>query len=241
MVGIMPSVITRDEAEQIAEQWVRDSCPPDVDLAPVVHEFDLGYVVWGRRPPGEPPLFGASRGIIDRETGELSVWPSLPLDMVVDEYRLRRSLRPVPQFTWHPTDQARRDLRRRPAPTNITHLTIGDETLIVRSVKGDDAPNHHPLVRDFLADELPREYRERGYDRCSEAAAFSDALHAADARRDSPITLEEARTALFAAASLVTYRVRERGDAVAGVTAPPCISCALLAQHFGFGLDNALR
>jgi len=36
---------------------------------------------------------------------------------------------------------------------------------------------------------------------------------------------------------MVTYRVRESGDPVAGESGPPCISCALLGQHFGFLLQ----
>ncbi len=231
-------MITREEAEQIAEKWVGDSAPPNVTLIPAVHEFDLGYVVWGRQPPDSPPLFGAGRGIIDRETGELTLWPSLPVAVVVEQFRTRRAQRPPTPRTWDPADQARRDLRRVATPTNVTHLTLTDRLLVARSVKGDYEPHHHRLVREFLFAELEPEHRQRGYDRCSEAAALSDALHAEDARRaaaaEPPITFEEARSDLFGGADMVTYRVRESGDPVAGQTGPPCISCALLARHFGF-------
>jgi hypothetical protein len=196
--------------------------------------------VWARQPEGEPPVIGAGRGIIDRRTGELSVWPSLPVDMVVKQYRERQATRPATLWTWDPADQARWDLRHVATPTNISHLRLADELLIARSVKGDDPPHHHPLVIDFFRHVLAPEYRERGYERCSEAAALSDALHAEDSRRrlagDPAITLEEARDVIFAGADLVTYRVRESGDPVAGMTTPPCLSCAMLLRHFGFEL-----
>jgi len=234
-------MITRDEAEQIAEQWVAESAPPEATLTAEVYEFDLGYVVWGQQPPTEPPLFGANRGIIDRETGEMSVWPSLPVDMIIKRYRAKRVHEPQTRWTWDPAGQARWDLQHVATPTNSTHLTMVGRTVVSRSVKSADEPNHHRLVRDFQRDELAPEYRERGYERCSEAAAFSDALHAEDARRvaadQRPITLEEARTQLFAGASIVTYRVREPGDPAGGQTAPPCVSCAVLAAHFGFQLS----
>ncbi|KWX05144.1 hypothetical protein TH66_04310 [Carbonactinospora thermoautotrophica] len=120
-------------------------------------------------------------------------------------------------------------------------MTIGGRLLRVRSKKGDGELNHHPLVREFL-EALPVEYRERGYDRCAEAAALSDALHEEDARRRAaglpPITLEEARTAFFRGANVVTYRVREPGDPVGGQDGPPCLSCLLLLRYFGFQLPQ---
>ncbi len=234
-------MITREEAGQIAEKWVAESAPPDVPLAAMVHEFDLGYVVWGRQPPGSPPLVGAGRGIIDKETGDLSVWPSLPVELVIGQFRRRRADQPPAPRTNDPAVQARRDLRRVATPANVTHLTLADRQLVVRSVKGDVEPHHHRLVREFHASGLVPEHRARGYDRCSEAAALSDALHAEDARRTatgrSPITVEQARAELFAGAGVVTYRVREREDAVAGQVGLPCVSCALLARYLGLELS----
>ena len=184
---------------------------------------------------------GAGRGIIDRSTGELSVWPSLPVEMVIADYRKRQAARPPTTWTWDPAEQARWDLRHVATPTNVSHLRLTDRLVISRSVKGDAEPRHHRLVHDFFRTGLTVEFRERGYDRCSEAAALSDALHAEDARRNSvgdpAITLEEAGTRLFGGTDMVTYRVRESGDPVAGTTTPPCLSCAMLLRHFGFGLE----
>jgi hypothetical protein len=232
--------ITREEADQIAAKWVADSATPQQPLTPAVREFDLGYVVWGQPPAGAPPILGAGRGIIDRETGELSTWPSLPIDTIIEQFRERRAERPPAARTQDPADQVRRDLRRAVTPATMTVLTLSDTVVSARSIKGDVEPNHHQLVRQFL-DELPVEHRERGYDRCSEAAALSDALHLEDARRESageaPITFEEAHDQLFGEAGMITYRVREPGDRVAGESTPPCISCAFLVRHFGFRLS----
>ncbi|HEY3716407.1 MAG TPA: YwqJ-related putative deaminase [Jatrophihabitantaceae bacterium] len=232
-------MITRDEADQIAEKWVADTVS-SVPLTAAVREFDLGYVVWAQPPADHPPLFGAGRGIIDRETGELSSWPSLPIDHVIEQFRTQRAERPPAPHTWDPAEQARRDLRRVTTLATVSRLTLTDQVVTARSVKGDQPPNLHHLVRSYLDDLLPVEFRERGSDRCSEAAVFSDALHAEDTRRaaagEPPITLEQARSGLFSGAGLVTYRVREPGDPVGGESAPPCLSCALLCRHFGFRL-----
>jgi hypothetical protein len=231
-------MITRGEAERIAEKWVSDSAPAGTSPTPIVHEFDLGYVVWTQQRPEDPPLIGASRGIIDRQTGEMSVWPSLPVEMVIKQFRERQATRPPTSWTWDPAEQARWDLRHVVTPTNVSHLRLADRLVISRSVKGDWEPRHHRLVLDFIRTGLAPDFRERGYERCSEAAALSDALHAEDGRRrqvgDQLITLEQARTDLFGGTDLVTYQVRESGDPVAGTTGPPCLSCALLLRHFGF-------
>jgi hypothetical protein len=231
-------VITREEAERIATKWVSDSAPDGVTLTALVNEFDLGYVVSTRPAPGSAPLFGSGRGIIDKETGEFSVWPSLPVESVIARYRAQQAERPPTQWTWHPAAQARWDLEHVATPSTVTHLRFQDRRLTARSVKGDEPPNHHRLVTEFFQNDLPVEYRERGYDRCSEAAAISDALHAEDARRQAagepPVTIAEARTAIFGGVEIVTYRVREPADPVAGASAPPCVSCAMLTRHFGF-------
>jgi hypothetical protein len=233
-------VITPEEAARIARRWVADSAAAGTSPEARVHEFDLGYVVWAQPGPGGVPLSSAGRGVIDKESGEMTVWPSLPVESVIRQYQQRQARRPPTMFTWDPADQMRWDLDHVATPSNVTHLALSDRVVRARSVKGDEEPRHHRLVVDFMHNVLPPEYRERGYRRCSEAAALSDALHAEDARRhslgDPLITVEQARTTLFAGASIVTYRVREAGDPVAGASGPPCLSCALLARHFGFQL-----
>jgi hypothetical protein len=236
----MPSILTRDEAELIAEKWVNDSAPAGVSFTVTVYEFDLGYVVSARQQPGSAPLFGTGLGIIDRYTGERSVWPGLPMQSIIARYRARRAARPQRVWTWSPADRARWDLRNVATPSNVSHLQLAERQVSARSVKGDEPPRHHRLVVESMRDELRVADRVRGYERCSEAAAISDALHAEDARRPlvvaPPITLAEARAELFGRATLTTLRVREPDDPVAGTSAPPCRSCAKLARHLGLAL-----
>lgn len=230
-------MIDRAEAARIASRWVAASTPGHHPAATaVVHEFEFGFVVWA----GESS-FTDRRGVIDRETGELSVWPALPVDQVVAAFRERRAQRSLAPLTWDPQARTKRDLRRLAAPANLSELLFADgRVLVARSAKCDGRPDHHRLVRAFYA-ALPREFFERGYARCSEAAVLSDALHAEDARRAAdelpPIALEEVRAGLFAGAAVVTVRLRELDDPTAGKSAPPCVTCALLGAHLGFQLS----
>ena len=219
--------ITANEARRIAARWIGESSP---DFSPQLFEFDAGFVVWGSG--GEPQL-GAGRGVIDRETGELSVWPALPVEVVAAQYRAERNTR-VQQLT-----QVRRDLNRAGTPATITYLLLDGPPVTAKSQKGDAAPEHHPLVRDALQ-RLPLEFRERGYERCSESIALSTALFAEDARRAErkipKATLDEARKRVFRGAELVTYRVREPTDPQDAVPGAPCMSCLAMLAYFGFDI-----
>jgi hypothetical protein len=236
-------VITPDEAERIAARWVAGSAP---GRESAVREFELGYVVSASRPAGAPLLFGTGCGIIDRETAELSVWPDLPVEVVQDQYRERQMRRPAREWAWDRAEQARWDVDHLVAPATVTNLSVPNpltnEQLSARSVPGDAAPYHHRLVVDFMHNVLAPEFRVRGYERCSEAAVISDALYAADIRSrvrgGPPITLEEARAGLFAGAEIITYRRREFADPLGGEDAPHCLSCTLLARHFGLALAD---
>ncbi|MGA8114302.1 MAG: YwqJ-related putative deaminase [Actinocatenispora sp.] len=234
-------MITRDEAERIATQWVNAGEVGGRTWTAEIHEFDLGYVVWRATPPGEVPEIGAPRGIIDRETGETSMWPSLPVESVVAMYREQQATAVRPPRTWDPAEQARRDLHRTQFPCNITHLTFADGRLLrARSMRGDGTPDLHPLVRDYFASRPPNTL-ERGYDRHAEVAAMSDALHEEDARRSAagqpPVTLEETRSGLLRGADVVTYRLREPDDPQAGQAGPPSLSSFGLLRHLGFALQ----
>jgi len=228
---VIASGITSHEARRIAARWVAESSP---DLTPQLYEFDAGFVVWGA---GTEPQLGAGRGVIDRETGELSVWPALPVEVVAHRYRVERAGRSRPPGSAGQLTQVRRDLDRVGTPATITYLLLDGPPVTARSVKGDAPPQHHPLVAEALQ-RLPGEFRERGHERCSEIVALSTALLAEDARRAAanipPATLDDARKRVFRGAELVTYRVREPADPQDAVPGAPCLSCLAMLAYFGF-------
>jgi hypothetical protein len=89
-------LVTPDEATQIARPWALASLPAsggDVGL----HEFDLGYVAWAKVPPSDPDrppeVIGAPLAVVDKETGELSQWPSLSPAGVAELYELEMAAR----------------------------------------------------------------------------------------------------------------------------------------------------
>jgi hypothetical protein len=232
------SVIDEWEARLIAAPWLNQDKPIGAGRASGQHEFDLGYVFWRVLPLGDPEDVGSGRTIVDRRTGEQTYWPSAPVTTVIEMYREYRRTNPVAPLTWDPVAQARRDRVRAPYPARVTHLRLpSGELRIGRSMKGDGTPAPHPIVREFL-DQLRVELRERGYDRCSEVAAVSDALYAEDARRQAPVTLDEVRTEMLRGAEIVSYRVREPDDPLGGQPAPPCLSCQALLGHLGFTLQE---
>ncbi|KMS70662.1 hypothetical protein ACM01_30780 [Streptomyces viridochromogenes] len=92
---------TQQQALATADRWLN----PEGSDAPRREvrskEFDLGWVVWAapaplerdpetgqRRPPSE---IGDACGVVDRQTGELTVWPSVPVDEVVRMYRQKHA------------------------------------------------------------------------------------------------------------------------------------------------------
>jgi hypothetical protein len=79
--------VSLEQAEAIAVEWVNAGRPDDAQVTAGVYEFELGYIVYPKNAPRTE--IGTARGIIDKETGECSVWPSLSLEMVADLYRER--------------------------------------------------------------------------------------------------------------------------------------------------------
>ncbi|MDG4762751.1 SUKH-3 domain-containing protein [Solwaraspora sp. WMMD406] len=89
-------MISRAEALARARRWAAQDRPgaePEVGL----HEFDDGYVAWRVEPvppdPQVPVATGQPRVVIDRQTGELSVWPSLPAPVIAARYRAEHDAR----------------------------------------------------------------------------------------------------------------------------------------------------
>ncbi|GAA4707070.1 YwqJ-related putative deaminase [Phytohabitans rumicis] len=231
-------MIDQWEAQLIAAPWVNQDKSVGLVRTAGVHEFDLGYVFWRVLPPGESEDVGSGRAVVDRRNGELTYWPSVPVPEVVEQYRAYREQVPVATLTWDPVVRARHLRVRAAFPENATHLRLPDGRVrISHSMRGEGTPRPHRLVAQFL-DELPVAYRERGYERCSEVAAVSDALYAEEAKRSADVSLDSARTEVFRGADLVTYRIREPGDPTAGEPTPPCVSCQALLRHFGFALQG---
>jgi hypothetical protein len=99
------------------------------------------------------------------------------------------------------------------------------------AVRGDVAPDLHPLVRRFLH-ELPTPQRERFAGWCAEAVLISDRLYEAERAQASALSAAHARAALWGAQINVVW-VREQGDPVHGTPYRPCRSCTELLEWCG--------
>ncbi|MGW2402499.1 SUKH-4 family immunity protein [Kitasatospora sp. NPDC001664] len=92
-------MITQELALSTADAWLNSGADTaGLPRREVRHrEFDLGWVVWAapaplerdpvtgqRRPPAD---LGDACGVVDRSTGRLSVWSSIPVDEVIEAYR----------------------------------------------------------------------------------------------------------------------------------------------------------
>lgn len=73
-------MITVDEARERAREWAGE----DADLG--IYEFGAGYVVWvvGPQPTEENP--GGRRAVVDKHTGALTRYGSLPARVIADRY-----------------------------------------------------------------------------------------------------------------------------------------------------------
>ena len=114
-------MITREDAEEIAAGWARrESERRGYECAPMISEFDLGFVVWTRQPRRVLPIPGdGGRTVIDRATGVLTTWPGVPADAVAELYRehqpavAARAVPSIPRWSCGATPAAG---RRRPPP-----------------------------------------------------------------------------------------------------------------------------
>jgi len=90
---------TREQAVDAAHRWINGELPQEGSRAVRSYEFDLGWVLWPEPSPvlvdplsgvrRAPEEIGAACAVVDRVTGELSVWPSVPVPEVVRLYRDR--------------------------------------------------------------------------------------------------------------------------------------------------------
>ncbi|MEV5341108.1 hypothetical protein AB0K93_21920, partial [Streptomyces sp. NPDC052676] len=80
-------MVTFAQAQERAEEWINGDVPSYQHREVRVREFDLGFVVWAEdRPDGPRSDGGGQRLVIARDSGEATLWPSLPVGEVIRRY-----------------------------------------------------------------------------------------------------------------------------------------------------------
>jgi hypothetical protein len=88
-------MMTREFVEERARTLFNSSPTAGGQVHIGVYEFDLGFVVWPVEPPptdwSKPPdMIGGSVLVIDRQTGNPTMWPRLAATHVAELYRKSR-------------------------------------------------------------------------------------------------------------------------------------------------------
>jgi hypothetical protein len=89
-------MITREEAVELARSWSAGRWSRHEREVGSVHEFELGWVV--RLLPAIPKVPAAEvlpngpQLVIDRETGDLARWPSMPAEAIAEKYVALKAL-----------------------------------------------------------------------------------------------------------------------------------------------------
>ncbi|WP_411133985.1 SUKH-4 family immunity protein [Streptomyces sp. C10] len=99
-------MINQAQAHATAARWLNPEGHQGPPREVAMQEFDLGWVVWAVPPPPEvdpqtgqrrpPAEVGAACGVVDRASGELTVWPSVPVDEVVRMYQQKHGAGAAP-------------------------------------------------------------------------------------------------------------------------------------------------
>ncbi|MGV9879007.1 SUKH-4 family immunity protein [Streptomyces sp. NPDC003006] len=80
-------MVTFAQAQERAEEWINGEVPGYQHREVRVREFDLGFVVWAEdRENGPVSDGGGQRLVIARDSGEATLWPSLPVGEVIRRY-----------------------------------------------------------------------------------------------------------------------------------------------------------
>ncbi|MGW1271916.1 SUKH-4 family immunity protein, partial [Streptomyces sp. NPDC002491] len=80
-------MVTFAQAQERAEEWVNGDVPAYQHREVRVREFGLGFVVWAEdRAEGPRSDGGAQRLVIARDSGEATLWPSVPVGEVIRRY-----------------------------------------------------------------------------------------------------------------------------------------------------------
>ena len=116
-------------------------------------------------------------------------------------------------------------------PLAAAALLVGGRVHTHTSVRGDLAPELHPLVCRLLHG-LPVDQRERFAGWCAEPVLISDQLYAVQDPSAAGLSPAAARAALWGARLRLTL-IREPDDPAHGQTVAPCRSCRQLLDWFG--------
>jgi hypothetical protein len=226
-------LITGSDAALLARSWAEQASRAEGALwTEAVEEFDLGYVVWVQPPPGTRSSPGAQpRRVIDRETGEITIWGSIPHQLVVERYREHRQAFPVAPTTVDPVATIRRLAARPTVVDTVVHARFAHDRRVrtSRGAKGDQTLNHHPAVRAWL-DAQPAGTICRGAERHSEIVLISDVLHGYDAGTGRVTTLDQARGFLRL---MELQHTQVSPLASAGEPALPCHTCQTFWAYLG--------
>ncbi|MCQ4080524.1 SUKH-4 family immunity protein [Streptomyces sp. RB6PN25] len=82
-------MVTHQQAQERAEQWINADVPPHQRREVQVRQFDLGFVAWAEDAhDAHDGQGGRSRLVIAHEDGQVTLWPGLPVDEVIRQYAL---------------------------------------------------------------------------------------------------------------------------------------------------------
>ncbi|MFE2553942.1 SUKH-4 family immunity protein [Streptomyces sp. NPDC059355] len=80
-------MVTFAQAQERAEEWINGDVPAYQHREVRVREFGLGFVVWAEdRVAGPVSGGGRQRLVIARDSGEVTLWPGLPVGEVIRRY-----------------------------------------------------------------------------------------------------------------------------------------------------------
>ncbi|WP_031481439.1 SUKH-4 family immunity protein [Streptomyces bicolor] len=80
-------MVTFAQAQERAEEWINGDVPSYQHREVRVREFELGFVVWAEdRADGPRSEGGGQRLVLARDSGEATLWPSLPVGEVIRRY-----------------------------------------------------------------------------------------------------------------------------------------------------------
>ncbi|MFF3495672.1 SUKH-4 family immunity protein [Streptomyces sp. NPDC002795] len=90
-------MVTFAQAQERAEEWINGDVPVSAHREVRVREFELGFVVWAEdRETGPVSDGGRQRLVIARDSGDASLWPSLPVGEVIRRYEEEYGLPDAP-------------------------------------------------------------------------------------------------------------------------------------------------